>query len=580
MSTENSRKAASLRKRLHTLQRAAQSVTSSASSPSSSQASSYAMIERPLNGDGLENGNLDFPTEKVDHGAVGVDLPAEYTSASHDDQSSDDSSSTQSSPISPAGRPNKSDRHQPESPRRQGNGNAKVERPLLDTSFRRSSYASPGPISPTSRAWYEFDLAVVVALVSPVGNWLTGGDHIKNLVVIVFLIFYLHQIIEVPWSLYNSCRARHPSRTAKLSPTSTEALDSLESLELAFLSLTVVSPFLGALVLRVVSSTIAGPEALSWFSITLFVLATGLRPWRHLVARANATAEELQSIICQGSCQEPAVASKEEERQKEREHQEKQHVQLLERMEKMEKALGKMKARMRTRQDEVYDYVDEAVEEVEQRVTDMHGLWEQTVRIVSVLNRQHRAPGSVLGYVGSTLDLLPGWLARSLPSLLQPSRYIEAEPASPRELQRHLAESSATARQNGTYSHDPSRSASHKGSIRNPPSKLFSAPSSMYTSPAGSSTLGSPPRIRLETIPEDGPLLSPVLDGGSPIESPGWVSFGSSGHCQSHAHSSRPRTSRTPSQRRQEKSGTGSLITLPLRVAGGALSWALGYFNP
>ena len=47
-----------------------------------------------------------------------------------------------------------------------------------------------------SRAWYEFDLAVVVALVSPVGNWLTGGDHIKNLLLIVLLILYLHQIIE------------------------------------------------------------------------------------------------------------------------------------------------------------------------------------------------------------------------------------------------------------------------------------------------------------------------------------------------------------------------------------------------
>ena len=50
--------------------------------------------------------------------------------------------------------------------------------------------------STRSRAWYEFDLAVVVALVSPVGNWLTGGDHIKNLLLIVLLILYLHQIIE------------------------------------------------------------------------------------------------------------------------------------------------------------------------------------------------------------------------------------------------------------------------------------------------------------------------------------------------------------------------------------------------
>lgn len=47
-----------------------------------------------------------------------------------------------------------------------------------------------------SRAWYEFDLAVVVALVSPAGNLLTGGDHIKNILLIVLLVLYLHQIIE------------------------------------------------------------------------------------------------------------------------------------------------------------------------------------------------------------------------------------------------------------------------------------------------------------------------------------------------------------------------------------------------
>jgi hypothetical protein len=47
-----------------------------------------------------------------------------------------------------------------------------------------------------SKGWYEFDLSVIVALVSPIGNWLTGGDYIKNLLLILLLIFYLHQIIE------------------------------------------------------------------------------------------------------------------------------------------------------------------------------------------------------------------------------------------------------------------------------------------------------------------------------------------------------------------------------------------------
>ena len=80
------------------------------------------------------------------------------------------------------------------------------QRPNVDTmglgtaaqlqSSPRTKHSSSSSMSPGSRAWYELDLAVVVALVPPIGNWLTGGDHIKNLLLIVLLIFYLHQIIE------------------------------------------------------------------------------------------------------------------------------------------------------------------------------------------------------------------------------------------------------------------------------------------------------------------------------------------------------------------------------------------------
>lgn len=70
-------------------------------------------------------------------------------------------------------------------------------RPTVHTrNLRRRAQRDRSPMSPKSRAWYEFDLAVVVALVSPIGNLLTGGDHIKHLLLIALLIFYLHQIIE------------------------------------------------------------------------------------------------------------------------------------------------------------------------------------------------------------------------------------------------------------------------------------------------------------------------------------------------------------------------------------------------
>lgn len=72
------------------------------------------------------------------------------------------------------------------------------QKPKVDTAYleQRNSVRFAEPLTPVSRSWYKFDLAVVVALVSPVGNWLTGGDYIKNLILVAFLIFYLHQIIE------------------------------------------------------------------------------------------------------------------------------------------------------------------------------------------------------------------------------------------------------------------------------------------------------------------------------------------------------------------------------------------------
>ena len=57
---------------------------------------------------------------------------------------------------------------------------------------RSTSY----PRERSSTSWADLDLSIIVACVSPIGNWLTGGDHIKNLFLIILLIFYLHQLIE------------------------------------------------------------------------------------------------------------------------------------------------------------------------------------------------------------------------------------------------------------------------------------------------------------------------------------------------------------------------------------------------
>ena len=124
---------------------------------------------------------------EMKHSTNGADL----SPASHTDDESDSDSSDDDKELSV----NEEDE---EEPAPEAKGNTPPSRPTLNTrNIRRPTHPKEcGPMSPRSRAWYEFDLAVVVALVSPIGNWLTGGDHIKNLLLIALLIFYLHQIIE------------------------------------------------------------------------------------------------------------------------------------------------------------------------------------------------------------------------------------------------------------------------------------------------------------------------------------------------------------------------------------------------
>lgn len=74
--------------------------------------------------------------------------------------------------------------------------------------------------------------------------------------------------------------------------------NELRALEIFYLCLTVLSPFVGAILLRYVSTSISGDKStLSWFSTTLFVLATGIRPWSHLVERLKDRSQALNTVL-------------------------------------------------------------------------------------------------------------------------------------------------------------------------------------------------------------------------------------------------------------------------------------------
>lgn len=79
------------------------------------------------------------------------------------------------------------------------------ERPVSRTRRRSSSSLRAEPALPNSlppvvhgakSSWTDLDLSVVVALAAPIGNWLTGNDHLKNLFLILLLIIYLHKLIQ------------------------------------------------------------------------------------------------------------------------------------------------------------------------------------------------------------------------------------------------------------------------------------------------------------------------------------------------------------------------------------------------
>ncbi|KAG8926969.1 hypothetical protein FRC02_008558 [Tulasnella sp. 418] len=147
-----------------------------------------------------------------------------------------------------------------------------------------------------------FDLPIAFALIPAAGSLLTGSDILKDFLHLAFLLYYLHVLIKWPWNLYQAARERRPavqpneaiSEEAKL--MANLARSELHVAELLYLSLTVIAPFLGAVLLRQISSYLS-IDVVSNFSISLFVLATGVKPWRHLIHLLTERTEALHTMV-------------------------------------------------------------------------------------------------------------------------------------------------------------------------------------------------------------------------------------------------------------------------------------------
>ncbi|KAF9791975.1 hypothetical protein BJ322DRAFT_996754 [Thelephora terrestris] len=153
-----------------------------------------------------------------------------------------------------------------------------------------------------SSPWRDLDMSVVISILTPLLSWAFGREYMKNILVAIFLIYYLHQLIEVPWQLYLSSRRRRPASGIPAPQVSDKHIAELASAELwrhemLYLCLTALAPFLGVFLLRTVILTITGEDAAPWFSTTVFVLASSLRPWSHIVSRLRHRVRDLHEVI-------------------------------------------------------------------------------------------------------------------------------------------------------------------------------------------------------------------------------------------------------------------------------------------
>ena len=138
-------------------------------------------------------------------------------------------------------------------------------------------------------------------------------------------------------------------------PKSLAARKELRRIELFLLTLTVLSPFAATVFLKYILYLVTGStESLSWFSTSLFVLTCGVRPWKHLVDRVDGRVSHLQSTF-----HPPEALDSAQEMQ-----------ELRQRLEQLENLLHKDT-------EELYSYVDEAVDSLEANVRRHERKWEK-----------------------------------------------------------------------------------------------------------------------------------------------------------------------------------------------------------
>ena len=211
----------------------------------------------------------------------------------------------------------------------------------------------------------------------------------------------------VPWQLYHASRRRRPIPGVLTPQPSEKRSSELASAELwrheiSYLCLAALTPFLGVFFLRTVVLTITGEDAVPWFSTTVFVLASSLRPWSHIVSRLRHRVRDLHEAIHYPSPESQLIADS-------------RIRAVLDHVEKLEQELERVKRTMVLGHtvEEAHDEIFDALEDVEKyvkkqdRKVEMNRTLTET-RLVEVETIMGR-----LEMEGKTIDQ-PGFVLKRL----------------------------------------------------------------------------------------------------------------------------------------------------------------------
>jgi hypothetical protein len=168
------------------------------------------------------------------------------------------------------------------------------------------------------------------------------------------------------------------------------------------------------------------------------VLATGIRPWSHVVERITQRTGDLHCVVHYPPDHELG-GEKEEGREREREQVKEEMKLLKQRVEKLEKALERTKVGLSEGVEGVYAYVDDALGEVEHGVKRADRKWEGRVKALEGVLEDVKAMVLALGekdrereVPASTSTLfIPAWFPLSFLSSSSPTRPTSKRTPSP-----------------------------------------------------------------------------------------------------------------------------------------------------